>query len=135
MGRGTAQAPPWRANASATGGPIILRTSATSGTAGVFEIETASTDRVTISAGGDTIFYGTASTTGALPVITLDQADVDEPFIKYIGDAASADLTRNIIDEDDVTTPTIVGYFKIEILDDGDQVTDGDYFVPFYSLA
>jgi len=83
----------------------------------------------------ETVFYGTNSTTGALPVITLDQADTDEPFIKFVGDAASADLTRNIIDTADVTTPTIVGYIKIEILDDGNQVTDGDYFVPFYSLA
>lgn len=130
-------------NASGTGGNLTLQTAASSGTAGNIIIDgasginlkTATTTRVAIATSGDTVFYGTASTTGALPVITLDQADVDKPFIKVIGDAALADLTRNIVDTGDVVTPTIVGYLKIEILDDGDQISDGDYYVPFYSLA
>lgn len=122
-------------NAGGTGGDVVIATTATSGTAGGIDLQTTGTSRVTISAGGDTVFFGTASTTGALPVITLDQADVDEPFIKVVGDAAAATLTNNLVDTGDVTTPTIIGYFKIEVLDDGNQITDGDYFVPFYSLA
>ena len=114
---------------------IVNSTGALNTNSSTIELQTDSTSRVTISSVGDTVFYGTASTTGALPVITLDQADTDEPFLKFIGDAASADLTRDLVDTGDVTTPTVVGYLKIEILDDGDQITDGDYFIPFYSLA
>jgi hypothetical protein len=71
----------------------------------------------------------------AIPVLVLDQADVDEPFTKFIGTAAAANLTRSIVDNGDVTTATLVGWTKIEIDDIGNQVTDGDYFQPFYSLA
>ncbi len=71
----------------------------------------------------------------AQPVILLDQADVDEPFTKFIGTAAAATLTNSIVDDGDVTTATLVGWVKIEIDDIGNQVTDGDYFQPFYSLA
>lgn len=75
------------------------------------------------------------STSAAIPVVTFDQADVDEPFEKYIGTAAAANLTRSIVDDGDVTTATLVGWTKIEIDDVGNQVADGDYFRPFYSLA
>jgi hypothetical protein len=71
----------------------------------------------------------------AQPVLCLDQADVDEPFTKYVGTAAAANLTRSIVDNGDVTTATLVGWTKIEIDDIGNQVTDGDYYQPFYSLA
>ncbi len=76
-----------------------------------------------------------ASTTIAIPVLSLDQANVDEPFLKYIGEAASADLTRSIVDEGAVTTATRIGWVKVEIDDVGNQVTDGDYYQPLYTLA
>ena len=79
--------------------------------------------------------FVTTDTGAALPVATYDQADIDEPFHKFIGDAAAATLTRDLVDEGDVTTATRIGFYKIEILDDGNQITDGDYYVPFYSLA
>lgn len=75
------------------------------------------------------------STSAAIPVIIFDQADVDEPFEKYIGTAAAANLTRSIVDDDDVTTATLIGWTKIEVEDIGNQVTDQDYYQPFYSLA
>jgi hypothetical protein len=75
------------------------------------------------------------STTAATPVLYLDQADVDEPFTKYVGTAAAATLTRSIVAEADVTTATRQGFIKIEIEDVGNQVTDQDYFVPFFTLA
>jgi hypothetical protein len=65
----------------------------------------------------------------------LDQADVDEPFVKFIGEAAAANLTRSIVDNGDVTTATLIGWTKIEIDDVGNQVADGDYHQPFYTLA
>jgi len=71
----------------------------------------------------------------AEPVLLLDQADADEPFVKYIGEAAAATLTRSIVAEADVTTATRAGFVMIEIEDIGNQVTDQDYFVAFYTLA
>jgi hypothetical protein len=73
-------------------------------------------------------------TSAAIPVMTLEQEDVDEPFLKFIGDADSYDTTRNLVDEGDIST-TRIGWVKIEIQDDGNYITDGDYFVPFYSLS
>ena len=81
------------------------------------------------------VYFIITSTSAALPVMTLDQADVDEPYIKVIGDAAAANLTRNLVDEGDQGSETREGWFKIEVLDDGNQITDGDYYVPFYSLS
>ncbi len=76
-----------------------------------------------------------ASTTAAQPVLKLDQADVSEEFIAFIGTAAAATLTQSLVDEGDVTTATRIGWFKIDVDDVGNQITDGAYFVPFYSLA
>ncbi len=75
------------------------------------------------------------STTAAQPVLKLDQADVSEEFIEFVGTAAAANLTRSLVDEGDVTTATRIGWFKISVDDVGNQITDGAYFVPFYSLA
>lgn len=120
-----------------TGGDILIQTVATSGTAGGIDLSTNSTVRLAIGSTGDTIFYGTASTDGALPVITLDQTDVDEPFFKLIGDAAAGTLTNDIVAIADVNlgNSDIEGFIKVEIQDDGDQVTDGDYYIPFYTLG
>jgi hypothetical protein len=75
------------------------------------------------------------STTATLPVLVLDQGDVDEPLIKFIGTAASADLTRSIVAEADVNTATRAGFVKVEVSDDGNQITDQDYFMPVFTLA
>jgi len=75
------------------------------------------------------------STTAAIPALYLDQADVDEPFIKFVGTAAAATLTRSIVAESDVTTATRQGFVMIEIDDIGNQVADQDYFVAFYTIA
>jgi hypothetical protein len=91
-------------------------------------------DQFKVRANGGAAFVIT-STTAALPVITLDQADTDEPYIKVIGDAAAANLTRDLVDEGDQASEQREGWFKIEVLDDGNQITDGDYYVPFYSLS
>jgi len=76
-----------------------------------------------------------SSITAAIPVLALDQADVSEEFIRFIGEAAAATLTQSIVAEADVTTATRQGFLKVYIQDDGDQVADGPYFVPFYSLS
>ena len=72
---------------------------------------------------------------GAKPVITVDQADISEEFIKFIGSAANGVLTQSIVDEGDQGSATLAGWLKISVEDVGDQVTDGAYHIPFYTLA
>jgi hypothetical protein len=76
-----------------------------------------------------------AGAAAAVPVLHLEQDDVSEEFIRFTGQAASTVLTQSLVDDGDVTTPTLVGWFKIDVQDEGDQITDGVYWVPFYSLA
>jgi len=73
-------------------------------------------------------------TTRNIPVLTLDQADTDEVIMKIIGTASSGDASYSLSDNTDfASTGDIVGWIKIEIKDDGGQITDGDYYIPFYS--
>ncbi|MEE9528432.1 MAG: hypothetical protein V3V88_00065, partial [Dehalococcoidia bacterium] len=76
-----------------------------------------------------------SSTTGAKPVITLDQADVDEDFFKFIG-TSDTNVDRALVDAANFTTPgTLTGWLKINIQDDQatNPITDGDYYIPFYT--
>ena len=63
------------------------------------------------------------------------QDDIDEPLFWLKGATASGVLTKTLVDDGDVTTPTLVGWAKIDIEDTGNQVTDAEYFVPFYSIV
>lgn len=74
-------------------------------------------------------------TVGAEPVLLLDQADVSEPFTKIIGSAAAATITQSLVAAADVTTATVAGYEKIEVQDDGNQITDQAYYRAFYTLT
>ena len=76
-----------------------------------------------------------SSTTGAKPVLTIDQADVSEEFIRFIGTSSDGVLTQSIVDKDDVTTPTLEGYLKIYVKDDGTELLDQAYFIPIYTLS
>ena len=71
----------------------------------------------------------------AMKRMGIQQEDVDESFTTYHGDAAASTLTNNIVDEGDQSSETREGWLKITVTDDGNQVTDGAYFIPFYSLA
>lgn len=57
------------------------------------------------------------------------------PFIKFIGTAAGGDSTRHLVNEGDQAGETRTGWLKIGITDVGNQVADGDYYVPIYSLS
>ncbi|MCH8877795.1 MAG: hypothetical protein IIA89_13395 [Chloroflexi bacterium] len=75
------------------------------------------------------------STSGAKPVLLLDQADVDEDYFKIIG-TSDTSSDRALVDAADFTTPgAIVGWLKVNVQDDQatNPITDGDYYIPFYS--
>lgn len=75
------------------------------------------------------------STTGAKPVLLLDQADVSEEFIRFIGTSANGVLTQSIVEAADVTSFTVNAYGKVYLSDDGNQVTDGPYYVAFGTIT
>lgn len=82
-----------------------------------------------------TLHVDQSSAAGAKPVITLDQGDLSEEFIRLIGQSTT-DATQSLVDAADLTTPgSIVGWFKVYIQDDqgAGPITDGVYYVPFYS--
>lgn len=76
-----------------------------------------------------------SNTTGATPVLALDQADISEEFIRLVGQAAVSNITQSLIDEASVSTATREGFLKIYVQDDGNQLTDQAYFVPFFTLT
>jgi len=84
---------------------------------------------------GAVLSINQSSGTGAKPVLLLDQADVSEEFIRFIGAAASGNLTRSLVAAGDVTTATIAGYLRVYVRDDGNQITDQAYYVPVYTLS
>jgi hypothetical protein len=84
---------------------------------------------------GQLISIDQSSTTSGWGVIHMRQRDVDQEFLSFQGTAAASDLTRSIVDEGDQSTTTRAGFVKIRIVDDGNQVTDADYYMAFYTLA
>ena len=50
------------------------------------------------------------------------------------GEAAAADLTRNIVATADAVE-TLVGWVKVEVNDAGNQIADQEYYMPIYTLA
>ena len=75
------------------------------------------------------------SSTGAIPVFQLQQSDVDMQFMNFTGTAAAANLTYSLVDEGDQASETREGWIKVYIWDSGSQITNGTYYVPFYSLS
>jgi len=75
-----------------------------------------------------------SSASGVIPSLYLYQADVDQPLIMFRGQATTG-LGNNIIAEVEVTTATRAGWLRVEVQDDGSQITSQDYFIPIYTLA
>lgn len=76
-----------------------------------------------------------SSSTGAIPSFHLEQDDVSEEFVRYTGQAAAATLTQSLVPVAAVASFTVNGYLKINIQDEGNQITDGFYYMSFGTLA
>jgi hypothetical protein len=105
--------------------------------AGVLAMTLLSDQRVAIgsTSGGGKLKVDQSSTTAAISVLTLDQADTDQPFMTLRGTAVNLSLTSTVVEEAAVTTATRQGFVKVEVIDDGNQITDQDYYMPIYTLA
>ena len=73
--------------------------------------------------------------TDSLPVLWLNQQDTSEPFIAFEGSSTLSNTTESIVVVNAVTTATIVGYVKVYVEDDGNNLTDAAYYQALYSLA
>lgn len=71
---------------------------------------------------------------GAVQPQVLDILDEDGA-LKIVGTAVVADMTKAIVDVDDVKTARVAGYVRINVTDDGGQIADQDYFIPVHTLA
>lgn len=123
---GTADTRAWDWRIATADGQLELRQVSDAGTtqAGLMVVER-----------GGPVRFLQDSATGAKAVVKLEQSDVDEPFLHFKGTAASADLTRSIVDVGDVSSFTAAGYLMVEVTDDGNQITDQDYFLEIGSLS
>lgn len=74
------------------------------------------------------------SSTGAIPPLHLEQDDISEEAIRVTGTAAADVLTQTIVASAAVTTATVAGYIRLNIQDEGNQVTDSYYYLPFYTI-
>ena len=116
----------------ATGGEVRLRSGA-----GVLAAVIGSDQRISI---GSTTFGGRlkvdqSSGIAGIAALQLLQSDVDQEFIAIRGTAAAGNLARSIVDAGDVSVATIAGYAMVNVTDDGNQITDQDYFLPLYTLT
>jgi hypothetical protein len=72
---------------------------------------------------------------GAIPDLVLEQQDVDVAFIKFVGSGTNNDITRSIVDDGDYSAYAVEGFIKVYVQDDGNRMTDGNYFIPVCSLS
>ncbi len=76
-----------------------------------------------------------AGTASAKPVLLVKQSDVSEEFVRFVG-TSTTDASQSLVDAANMTTPgSIVGWLKIYVEDlaSSGAITDGFYYVPFYS--
>lgn len=71
----------------------------------------------------------------AIPSLHLEQDDVSEEFIRFTGTSANGVLTQSLVENADVAVPTLTGWVKVNVQDEGNQLADGAYFMPLYTLA
>ena len=90
---------------------------------------------ITVDTTTDKFKVDQSSATGAIPVLHLDQADVSEEVIRVTGTAASGVYGgQTLVNGADVTTITKAAFIRINIQDDGNQITDGDYYLEAFLL-
>ena len=68
--------------------------------------------------------------------LKVKQADESTCIMKIEGKAVSGSITNSlVVDSSAVTRAQIKGYMKVKIEDTGNQLADGDYYIPLYTLT
>lgn len=75
------------------------------------------------------------STSYALPVVSLRQRDVSEEFIQFRSSAAASNTVRALVNTADVSTVTAAAFARVEVIDDGGQITNTAYYIQLYTIT
>jgi len=98
--------------------------------------EVANPSDVTVDTTTDKLKVDQSSATGAIPVLHLDQADISEELIRFTGTGVTDILSGvTLVDGATVTTATKAAFIRVNIQDDGNEVTDGDYYLEVFTLS
>lgn len=76
-----------------------------------------------------------SSATAAIPALHLEQDDVSEEAIRFTGQAGAGILTQTLVAGAEVTTATKAAFVRINVQDEGNQITDGNYYLQLYTIA
>ncbi len=76
-----------------------------------------------------------SSSTGAIPTIHLEQDDVSEEMFRFTGQSAADVLTQTLVAGAAVTTATKAAFIRVNLQDEGDVITDGNYYLQVFTLA
>lgn len=76
-----------------------------------------------------------SSTTAAIPTLHLEQDDVSEEVLRVTGQATANVLTQTIVAGASVSTATAAGYIRVNVQDEGNVLTDGNYYITVSTLA
>lgn len=100
-------------------------------------IGTAPSFKIHMSESAAQCYLDQSGTTGAVAPLALDQADIDIQFADFIGTSENG-LNDSLIDFSDSpgswALGSVIGLLKVNITDSrGAGITDGTYYVPFYT--
>ena len=74
--------------------------------------------------------------TGTIPfALPINQATTTSPMFDLTGNGGAGILTQTLVAAGEVTTFTVTGYVRVLITDDGNQVTDGSYYIAFGTIV
>ena len=95
----------------------------------------ASTNRIGINVAPTAKLHLNQNSATGGSALHIEQDDVSEEFIRLTGQAAPATLSQSLVAAGAVSGFTPVGYAKINIQDEGNQIADGFYYVQFGVLS
>ena len=84
--------------------------------------------------GANAAFANSDNSSTNIP-LTLVQRNRTEEIIKIQSRSESGAINRTLVDEGLVTTATRKGFIKVRVEDETNIIADGDYYIPFFTLA
>jgi hypothetical protein len=84
---------------------------------------------------GDNAVFSQSDTAGSNIPLTMVQRNRANQLLTVQSRTETGSVIRTLVDESDVTTATRQGFIKVRIEDESGNITDGSYFVPFFSLT
>lgn len=67
--------------------------------------------------------------------LILEPASNDDELIRIESSTESGETGKSIVAEEEATSVVRRGWLKVNVQDSGNQLTDGDYFIPIFSIT